>query len=104
MNRTLKGFWIAGFFVGALFYFCWHLQNSGYLGYSDPDALLVWQNITMALWPSSLMLMALTREHSVLTWIVVFISMCLNGFIYMGGGYVVLKLFSGSSTDNADSS
>ncbi len=104
MNRTLKGFWIAGFFVGALFYLCWHLQNGGKLGYSDPDSLLVWQNITMLLWPSSLMLMALTRENSLLTWIVVPISLCLNGFIYMGGGYIVLRFFWGSSTDNADAS
>jgi putative effector of murein hydrolase LrgA (UPF0299 family) len=102
MRRNLKIFWLVGFLAGAILYAYWHLQNSGKLGASDPNTLLILQNFTLLFWPSSLMLMSLSGEHPASTIIIVAISLCSNGFVYLGVGYSVLKFF-GSNSPSADS-
>jgi putative effector of murein hydrolase LrgA (UPF0299 family) len=97
MRRNLSVFWLAGFLAGAILYCYWHLQNSGKLGSSDPNTLLVLQNFTLLFWPSSLMLMSLSGEHPASTIIIVAISLCSNGFVYVGVGYFVLKFFGSNS-------
>jgi hypothetical protein len=93
MRHKLKLFWLFGFLVGTALYCFWHLHNRGELAFSDPDTLLVLQNFTLLLWPSSLMLMSVSGEHPLSTFIIVAISLCSNGFIYLGFGYLVSKLF-----------
>jgi hypothetical protein len=48
------------------------------------------------------MLMSLSGEHPASTIIIVAISLCSNGFVYLGVGYSVLKFF-GSNSPSADS-
>ena len=101
MGRNLRIFWLVGFLVGAVLYSYWHLENSGKLGTSDPDTLLVLQNFTLLFWPSSLMLMSLSGEHLALTIIIVAVSLCSNGFVYVGVGYFVLKFFGNSPSSDS---
>jgi hypothetical protein len=51
------------------------------------------------------MLMSLSGEHPASTIIIVAISLCSNGFVYLGVGYSLLKLFSSNSrsSDSAGS-
>jgi hypothetical protein len=47
------------------------------------------------------MLMSLSGEHRASTIIIVAISLCSNGFVYVGVGYFVLKFF-GSNSPSSD--
>ncbi len=92
MNRFLILFWSAGFSIGALFYCFWYLHNSGKIPL-DPGTLLFLNTATTILWPSSLMLMSLSGEHTLSTIAIVGFSLVANGFVYMGAGYVLGKVF-----------
>ncbi|HZS27554.1 MAG TPA: hypothetical protein VFB76_10010, partial [Candidatus Angelobacter sp.] len=77
---------------GGAFCFYWHLNNAGKVGPMGLDANLILQNLTLVLWPSSLMLFSLTGQHLWSTIIIESISVITNGFIYMGVGSVFIKL------------
>ena len=98
LKRSLK-FWLAGFAVGGALCCFWYLHNSGQILLS-PDALLFLEPFTYVLWPSSLMLMSLSGQHPISTIVIESISLSINGFIYMGVGYILEKIFrSGAPSD-----
>jgi hypothetical protein len=91
LNRFLK-FWLAGFAVGGALCCFWYLSNSGKIVLS-PDALLFLEPFTYVLWPSSLMLMSLSGQHPISTIVIESISLSINGFIYVGIGCILGKVF-----------
>lgn len=91
MSRSLK-FWLTGFAVGGALWCLWYLHDSGKIPLS-PDALLFLEPFTYVLWPSSLMLMSLSGQNPISTLVIVSISLVINGFVYMGGGYILGKVF-----------
>jgi hypothetical protein len=93
MRRTLLLSWMTGFIIGAVFYSFWHLHNSGGIGPSDLGSIMLLQGITLILWPTSLALVSVSGQHLGATVVIVLISLSLNGFIYMGCGYVLTKIF-----------
>jgi hypothetical protein len=102
MNTTLKRFlkfWLAGFAVGVALCCFWYLNNSGKIVLS-PDALLFIEPFTYILWLSSLMLMSLSGQHPISTIVIESISLSINGFIYMGVGYIIGEIFrTGTHSD-----
>jgi hypothetical protein len=94
MRRLFK-FWLAGFVGGMLCCF-WYLLNGGRISL-ELDSLIVLQNFTFVLWPSSLLLMSLSGQHPLNTLAITSISLFLNGFIYMGIGYFLGKVFRASA-------
>ncbi|MGA2743828.1 MAG: hypothetical protein ABSE44_03945 [Candidatus Sulfotelmatobacter sp.] len=92
MKRSLK-FWLAGFAVGGVLYCFWHLHNSGKIPSLSTGPLLFFEDFTYVLWPSSIILMSLSGQHPLNTLAIVSITLSINGFIYMGVGYVLSKIF-----------
>jgi hypothetical protein len=103
MRRLLERFWLVGFAVGGLLCCFWYMHNNGKIPL-DPGALLFIQTVTFILWPPSIMLMALSGQHPMATLVIVSISLSVNGFIYMGAGYILGKIFRvASSSDERES-
>lgn len=103
MKRTLRLFWFIGFLIGFALCFYWHLNSAGKVGPAGLDANLVLQNLTLVLWPTSLMLFSLTGRHPWSTIVIESISVIANGFIYMGVGSVFIKLLRKVSANAGDS-
>jgi len=93
MKRALKLFWLIGFFIGGALCLYWNLNNAGKVGPAGLDANMALQNLTLVLWPASLVLLSLTGRHLWSTIIIESISVIANGFIYMGVGNVFIRLF-----------
>jgi hypothetical protein len=93
MGRLLKLFWMVGFFVAGFFYLIWYLLNTDALGHFTPDTYYVLQNITLIFYLPSFLLMA-TNGSSLFTALVIgVITWLMNGLIYAGVGYVLVRLF-----------
>jgi hypothetical protein len=99
MKRSLK-FWLAGFVVGGVLYCFWHLHNGGKIPGLSPGPLLFLEDFTCVLWPSSIILMSVSGQHPLNTLAIVSISLSMNGFIYLGVGYILGKIFrAGARSD-----
>lgn len=93
MSRTLKYWWCAGFFVAWDLYCFWWFYDRGTFGQFARDVKGLYEGLTLALWPSQVLLAPLTGQSPRLAAIVVATSLVLNGFIYVGIGYVLMKVF-----------
>src|ERR1700743_3764794 len=103
MKRFLRWLWLIGFSIGCALCLYWHLNNAGKGGPDGLNANLALQNFTLILWPSSLMLFALTKQHFYFTIVIESISVITNGFIYMGAGSVLIRLLRKNDTRTNDS-
>src|SRR5258707_3073231 len=103
MKRPLRLFWLIVFVVGGALWFYWGKHNAGKVGPSGLDANIALQNLSLVLWPSSLMLLPLTGQHLWTTIIVESMSVIANGFIYMGVGSVFIRLFRKVAANARDS-
>jgi hypothetical protein len=93
VNRTLRHWWCAGFFVAWDLYSFWWFFNRGTFGQFAPDVPGMFQGVTIGLWPSCVVLAPLSGNFPLVTAIAVAVSLVLNGFIYVGIGYVHSKVF-----------
>ena len=90
MPHSLKLLWLVGFSVAGILCIFWHLNNSGTIGPFTLDANTAFQNLTILLWSSSLMLLGISHSH---LWIIETTSIVVNGLIYIGVGFALVNLF-----------
>ena len=93
MRRLLMLLGVSGVLVAGLLDSFWYLYNGGKLGPPSPAFARSFENITLAVWPSSIMMMATEGATTRLLVTAVSISLLLNGLFYMAIGYIAVKLF-----------
>jgi len=84
--------WCSGAIISGALCVFWHLHNSGTVSF-DTSVLMILEPATYVLWPTSLMLMSLSGQHPSSTFAIEAISVVMNGFIYLGVGYILGKVF-----------
>jgi hypothetical protein len=93
VNRTLRYWWCAGFFIAWNLYCFWWFYRRGTFGQFADDLQGMYEGLTLALWPSQILLASLKGQSPRLAVVLIAASLVLNGFIYVGIGYVLAKVF-----------
>ncbi len=93
MNRALRYWWSAGFFIAWILYSFWWFYRRGTFGQFAGDVRGMYEGLRLALWPSQILLAPLKGQSPRLAVVLIAASLVLNGFIYVGIGYVLAKVF-----------
>ena len=92
MNRALRYWWSAGFFIAWILYSFWWFYRRGTFGQFAGDVRYVRRIEACALALTNLA-RAPQGQSPRLAVVLIAASLVLNGFIYVGIGYVLAKVF-----------